>query len=173
MNSIDLLNQIFQTNNKLITFAETKNAVLIAFNFTVIISLAFLLGQDLGNFPDWILIYIMAFNVISALIALSSLVAQKQSNERSMESTTDDNLFFFGTISRIEPEEYLRRLLAKYQMQSVNHALELDLSRQLVIITQIARRKFTRFNNAMAFTIMAIITPVGYLIYYYLFHPNR
>ena len=167
-----VLRDIFDQNRQLIQFAEAKNGGLIAFN-AIMITASFALASYVEGWLWYAICYFGFMNGISLILAMTSLAAQKKAQEFRSEATENENFLFFGTIARLTPEKFLSGLKEKYELISSNPELEFDHARQLIIVSQIASRKFTRFNFALAFTIMSLITPVGYLIYYYGYDPNR
>ena len=175
MDLLDQLRIIYSDNNQLVLFAEAKNAGLIALNVAIIIGIATIYsgGPPLWSFLWWAITYVIALNVLAAVIALSALGAQKLPRELDSTATPDDNYLFFGTVSHLSAEALLEGVKNKYTLASQAPALELDQARQAVIIAQIATRKFTRFNYALAFTMSSLVSPLGFLIYYFAFYPNR
>ena len=167
------IREIYNSNNQLILFAEAKNIGLIAFNAVIIFGTLALLNKIFTGWLYYLAIYIVVMNLISVVISLTSLTAQRKPRNFTSSQPSADNLLFFGTAAFMTPDEYLRQLTERYHLKSENKLLEHDLARQVVTVSRIANRKFTRFNTALSFTLSSIITPVGFLIYYFAFYPNR
>lgn len=170
------LNSIYQHTNDMIKFAEAKNAGLIAFNGAVIIGLATLIKDLYCNLDYRYLVYYLVFvltmNLVSIFISLASLTALLIHKELEITFKPNDNLLFFGTISSLTAEVYLANFKSKYGLYSENEQFELDFSRQIVITSQIAMRKFRLFNLALTWTFAGILTPLSVIIFKLFFNPN-
>ncbi len=173
------LNLIYQHVNDMIKFAEAKNAGLIAFNGAVIIGsislikdIADKISENLYLYSFLYLIFVLLMNIISLFIALTSLTAYLRHKELSVEFCESDNLHFFGTIANYTPQLYLEEFKKKYKLKSENQAYEFDMARQIIIVSQIAKQKFKLFNKALIWTFAGLVTPIGLLIYWYVFNPN-
>ena len=173
MRLLDQLKEIYTVNNQLVLFGEAKNAGLIALNIAIVVGMSSLYNNTTNVWWELAISYVVLFNIISAVIVLSALAAQKLPKELDSTAATNDNYLFFGTVSHLSAEGLVEKLTEKYGLESENSKLELDYARQAVIITQIAARKFARFNYALGFTMASAITPIGYLLYWRFFHPNR
>ncbi|ODS34918.1 hypothetical protein BEH94_02490 [Candidatus Altiarchaeales archaeon WOR_SM1_SCG] len=167
------LKEISNNVNELLKFAEAKNAGLIAFNCAVALAMVSLLNGELSQLWKYLIIYIIGMNIISLFIVMSSLFAQTNPKNFKQKIEKDDNLLFIGTISHMTPKTYIEKLKEKYNLESTNENLEIDLARQLIIISQITARKFNLFNIALCFTFAGIFTPLGFLIHHHFFNPNK
>jgi hypothetical protein len=93
--------------------------------------------------------------------------------EHTVSQGRGTNLLYFGSIAKLQPDEYVAKLKERYGFESQNDAYEHDLARELIIVSQIAVRKFHLFRLAMAWTFAGITTPVGILVYAFFFDPTR
>lgn len=175
MNSTEeVLNSVFASANEMVKYAEAKNAGLIAFNAAIIIGMSSLLNDFkcqpivLGS-----IIFIISFNLLSAYVALLALVAQTKHKEIKVDLVQSDNLLFFGTVAQFSPDDLLRHIESRYQFSLTSSTMEHDLAKQSVIVSQIAVRKFKKFNIALALTFAGILTPASVVIYLIFFNPNK
>ena len=174
MSLSEKLYQLYSQTNELIKFAETKNAALIAFNGAVILGVLKLISDFKS--AHWLIIYlffVLAMNVISAFIMIVALAPQMISQVQTSSAGKGTNLLYFGSIAKLSPEDYVDRLNKVYGFTSDNAAYERDLARELIIVCQIAVRKFKLFKLAMAWTFAGITTPLGILVYLFFFEPSR
>jgi hypothetical protein len=168
------LKEIYKHSLEMLKHAETKNAALISFNGVIII-LLIRMAMDLKDhrFLFCYLCFTIAVCCVSTFLSLSSLVAQLRDNEDKLELPADANLMFFGNVAHFSPDELIRSLKARYQLQSKDDNYERDLARAVVITCQIAKRKHKTFNTAIAWTFSGIATPLSVIIYKLFFDPNR
>ena len=61
----------------------------------------------------------------------------------------------------------------RYGFDLLGNAIEHDLAKQAVIVSQIAVRKFKKFNIALALTFAGILTPASVAVYLMFFNPNK
>ena len=158
----------------MLKFAEAKNAGLIVLNLTAIIALLQLDSDNLLKFFIWIKYYIVALNFCSTFFCLVGIYAQLRTSERKPAFDGNENLLYFGDIALMTPKEMLQKTSKKYNCNSINLPFDEDLCRQIVIVSQIALRKFRIFNIAMYFTIASIPpTIVCYWLFSKFFYPNK
>ena len=174
MSLSEKLYQLYLQTNELIKFAETKNAALIAFNGAVILGVLKLISDfKSAHWFLFYLIFVLSMNLVSAFIMIVALAPQMISKELSNVVGKGTNLLYFGSIAKLNPDIYVELLKEKYAFQSENEAYERDLARELIIVCQIAVRKFKLFKLAMAWTFAGITTPVGIFVYAFFFDPTR
>lgn len=169
------LHHIYNHVNDMLKFAEAKNAGLIAFNIAVIIGISQLnfVATDnlLLKYGGW---YIVILNIISVFFSLISIFAQLRTKERIPSIDPSNNLLYFGTLALLSPEELLNQMKTRYKFISTNEVFELDMARQIIIVSQITLRKFRLFNIAMFFTFASIPPiPVFSFVFERWFNPNN
>lgn len=179
----DLLQEIYEQANQMVRFAEAKNFGLIAFNGGILLAFARLF-YEAYRIPGWTLLslkslfllvcgWIIAMSAISLFLALCSLSPQLKDKEKDLKLNRSDNLLFFGAIAHFKPDDYLDALKARYQLESINQQYEKDISRQIVIVSQIAVRKFNYFKVALFFAMGGIVTPFSTLAHKLFLDPDN
>jgi hypothetical protein len=169
-----VLKEVTVSANEMVKYAEAKNAGLIAFNAAILIGMSALL-KDFKDVPIilYSIIFVMSFNLLSAYVALLALVAQVKHKEIEVEMVHTDNLMYFGTVAQLRPNTLLKAIEMRYGFASSGTNMEVDLAKQAVIVSQIAVRKFNKFNVALALTFSGILTPASVAIYLVFFNPNK
>jgi hypothetical protein len=161
-----------QLVNEWLKFGEAKNAVLVTFNGAAIAAV-----HNLGKIHEPVLscIYwwfwcITACCAISLLIGLASFYARTSPKAISFVTTSKEggNAIYFGDLADMNPEDLLRLLLGNYDPASDEEYLK-DMAGQVVANAKLARKKFVLFNSALMWTLAGAITPVGLLLYWWMF----
>jgi hypothetical protein len=109
------------------------------------------------------------------LVGLASFYARTKTFGFDIENVTGDgatNALYYGHLADMKRADVLTRLVNHYDPASSDRYLE-DLADQIIINSKIARRKFALFNCALMLTIVAAITPIGALLYYWSFCDDR
>ena len=165
MTTIDYLEKQYAHAFEMIKFGETKNTVLIAFNGAIIVGMIKLAN----DFPSKLLIYcttyVIVMSTISVLLCFTALVAKIKHTPNNIPLPLNENLLYFATLAHMNPEQLLERLKAQYQCEPSNANHEKDLAKQVIIMSQIAARKFKHFNTAIAFMLSGLLTPLCLVVY--------
>lgn len=134
-----------------VKYAEKKNAALLVAASGLVLSLV-------GHFPDktspsglraclWIGCVSL---VLSALTCLISFIPQIDfpwiTSQRN--TTSEDNLFFFGHIADYSASELVEALYRGEGSQSASNKLQLDLAGQIIVNARISLKKFRLFTVA-------------------------
>ena len=165
MTTIDYLEKQYAHVFDMVKFAETKNAILIAFNGAIIFGMAKLANDIDSIYLYYFLLFTIAMCSISIFISLSALVAKIRHSTNNSSFQQNENLLFFATLARMTQNELIKKLKTQYRCESSNEDHEKDLARQVIITSQIAARKFKLFNIAMAFTFSGLLTPLSLIVY--------
>jgi hypothetical protein len=165
MTTIDYLEKQYTHVFDMVKFAETKNAILIAFNGALIFGIAKLANNIGSVYLYYFLLFTIAMCSISIFISFSALVAKIRHSTNNVSLRGGDNLLFFATLAHMTHDDLIEKLKIQYQCESSNNNHEKDLARQVIITSQIAARKFKLFNVAIAFTICGLLTPLSLIIY--------
>lgn len=158
----ELLKNIFSNLNNWLTFAEAKNAAIIAFN---IACLSFLFSIE------WIaeikiFVYIVSVGIIiSIIMALNTFIPKmgKEIDSYNYFSETD-NLLFYRDIAKYDVDNYLKLVFKKYRDIDVSdndiHKIEKDLAREIIYNAKVATRKYELFNKAINVDIVVFISMI-------------
>ena len=169
------LHYLYGHVNEMLKFAEAKNAGLIALNIVIIIGIL----QSTITDSSYVLvkfsgIYAVLVNTLSVFFLLIAIYAQLREHSKPPVMDDSENLLYFGTIAKYTPEQLISNLTEKYGFISINQQFDIDLARQVIIISQITKRKFKLFNIAMVFTLASL--PPGIILYWVFekwFNPNK
>ena len=158
-------NQLNRVNTWL-SFAEAKNAALIAFNVAILgIGSNLFLSYPLGS---TIIIFLLSISCIISLLSFSPILISKAENYNSIDSTTL-NLIYFGDIAKLKDEiELINKTIERYYPQidteSIMSNKILDISSEILINSRIAQRKYNFFKNALLLDIFTLILFISFFI---------
>ncbi|MEO6868601.1 MAG: Pycsar system effector family protein [Ginsengibacter sp.] len=165
----EILNDIYNHCLGMQKLAERKNVGIIGFNIIVSLTTIYLLQRGLQEYLQYYLFFVLACSIISIFLGLSAISAQLKRKETGVPDHQNQNLLFFGTAAKYAPENYLNELHIAYGGNEPISDFQRDRARQIVVVAQIALRKFKLFNAAFLWTIAAIATPLSVVIYLLLF----
>ena len=177
----DILKDIFSNVNDWLKFAEAKNAALIVFNgasiFGAATFIATVMSQDKYTIPELILYYLYSFIIFNGLglaTALYSFWPQTEIDKVLGEKFIDlsfkkpesrNSVLFYGHIQGYTPESYLAKLREYCNKEAGEcSGLESDYASQIVINSLITYRKHCYFKVALVFTLLAILTPIIFIL---------
>jgi Pycsar effector protein len=156
-------------------FSEAKNAAIIAFiavTFPAVIQIA--MSPNRNDFIFYYALNYLIFSGFSLFVALISF-APKTKNIwiwKSNKIKKSDNHFFFAQLTKYDEKSLISAISNKYQIESKNIAIEIDIANQVIQNSKIALKKYKYFNFALWLLFMGIFSlPVG-LISHSLFNPN-
>lgn len=169
----DRLRYILSSVNDWLRFAESKNAALLVANSAVIFGVLRVLK---GSTPlrDGLMLYLyfsLSLLVLSGALCFLSFIPQLEipwlASQR--QTTDDDNLVFYAEIADYSPQDLLKALYRKSNLELDDPApLEEDYAAQIVVNSRIAVRKYRFFSAAIWLALIAIVTPVGAALIYLL-----
>lgn len=168
-NSIQELETFFEKQlertNSWLSFAEAKNAALIAFNIAIIAFLA-----DFQKAYPLLSTIAMLFFIISCMICLYSFLPQTPNRPQKFKNAKDpDNLVFWKDIAYVENEDkYIEFVTARYfpsiTLKEYNNKLCIDLASEIVINSRIALTKYNCFTTALRIDFLAFLLSIALLI---------
>src|SRR5215510_16044205 len=110
MTTIDYLEKQYAHVFDMVKFAETKNAVLIAFNGAIIFGLAKLANDISSIYLYYFLLFTVAMCSISIFISLSALVAKIRHSTNNSSLKGSENLLFFATLAHLTHDQLIKKL---------------------------------------------------------------
>ncbi len=168
-NMYEKLNQIFSNVNDWLKFAETKNALIIVFNSSIIFGILnfYSVIKDDKAYIVYMLIA-MIMLLISIVVSLLSFIPQLKYPYISFDKPQDtDNLLFFEHIAKYTPAQYYDRMKNALPNEKINEAFDMYYINQIVANSRIVATKFKQFKISAWFTVGAFLTPVGMLILFF------
>ena len=147
-----------ERTNYWLSFAEAKNAALIALNVAMIAFLAELKAEC----PAFKAILLGLF-VVSCIISIVSFRPNTSSRVRKKETNgPHDNLVFWGDIALLKDEkQYIDLVVERYfpemTFDEEYDKLSYDLASEIIINSKIAKRKYSLFNIALVLDILSFI----------------
>ncbi len=148
---VGVLEKIFSNINSWLTFAEAKNAAIIAFNIAAIA--AFFSGADiLGKTLVFYLINVTM--VVAAGLALIAFIPNMSNNKKTTDVIEEqDNLLLYSHIAKYTKEKYLIALYKKYfnsiKQESDLSKIELDYADEITYNAEITVNKYKWFRRAL------------------------
>jgi hypothetical protein len=172
---------IFQIVNEWLKFAETKNAVLLAFSgagVTAIITYLSTAVNLLNSFRIGLIISIVLLCASSLICSLSFLpktdinyfvwLRTKPSRKFKLLPKDSDNFYFFNDLKKYQPIDLLdsiNRLYFQNQIHTPYGKEDLDIAHQITINSEITSRKFSFFRFALWLLIFSILAiPISLLV---------
>lgn len=170
MNLTEKLILIFQLVNDWLKFAETKNAVLLAFSGAAITTITTYLSTA-TNIPTslrtGLLVAIFFLCLSSLTCSLSFLPKTKAKSSKSKVKDTDI-FYFFGDLKKYEAIELLNsinRLYFENNIPTPYKKEDLDIANEITINSKIAATKFDFFRIGVWLLILSILAiPISLLI---------
>lgn len=156
---VGVLEKIFSNINSWLTFAEAKNAAIIAFNIAVIAAL--FSGADiLGKTLFFYLINVIM--VVSSGLALIAFIPNMGNNKKTIEVKEEqNNLLLYSHIAKYTKEKYLIALYKEYfnsiKQESDLSKIELDYADEITYNAEITINKYKWFRRALYVDFIGII----------------
>lgn len=157
----------FENVNKWLSFAEAKNAALIAFNIAMLKII-----NDLYKVSHIASIIMMILIIVSLCISLKSFIPNLSKKVEQMDKNKVDgnfkdvndveNLIFYRNIAQINKKEILLEMVRNKYFPDVDKSYLdspylLDLSEEIVINSKITLKKYNAFSNALHLDLVAVI----------------
>jgi hypothetical protein len=131
-------------------YSEVKNGIILTLNIAILTILTRVsIDQDLVC--KVIFFILIALFIIHIFLILQSFFP-KNINKENIKWTNDEiNIFFFGDIQKLNNTKYLNMVLDKYNINEndLNTKILLDLTNQIVKLSEIAQYKYTSFKNSI------------------------
>lgn len=139
-----------ERTNYWLSFAEAKNAALIAFNVASIVFIA----EFQKNFRMFSTVIMILF-AVSCIICLISFFPKAYNRPKTLKTNEqNDNLIFWNDIAMIKDEvRYIELVIDRYfpgkNLNGESNKLCYDLASEIVINSRIARSKYNCFKKAL------------------------
>lgn len=146
----DFFDKQLERVNYWLSFAEAKNAALIAFNIAVVAFVA-----DFQKSFPLISTIIMVCFVLSCIICLISFFPKTENRPKEKKAKRkNDNLIFWGDIAFFENEgRYIECVISRYfpgnTLNGEPNKMCYDLASEIIINSRIAQYKYSCFKNAI------------------------
>jgi FlaA1/EpsC-like NDP-sugar epimerase len=154
------LQYIFSNVNEWLKFSEAKNIALLTVNGASFFVVLQTLNSDLKLSSTivyclWLLSFILIISMFFHFLALIPKVKSPRS-KRGMNGSEEDNLYFYGHISKYTAPNYLAALKKKYSNEIVTtfHPEELDLANQIIVNSKITYWKYIRCKYGLYLTLL-------------------
>lgn len=146
-----ILKYILSVNLDNLRFSETKHSVSIVLASAIIVFSATKITNEL-TIPTVFgiaSIIFCALSIFASFSALSSRSITLKSSKRKKED--DDSLLYFNDIADFSTEKYIEEIIKNYDLPKTYKpdGFDMDLAKQIIATSRIARRKFLLFNIAL------------------------
>jgi hypothetical protein len=154
-----------ERTNYWLSFAEAKNAALIALNVAMIAFLAEL-KVECSAFKT----LLIALFVISCVICMRSFSPNTKNRVHTVRTSEGhDNLVFWNDIATIEDEQRYIDLVKERYFKEMNFNMEqdklsYDLASEIIINSRIAKNKYLLFKIALCVDICSFVLFIVFLI---------
>ena len=145
-----VLQDIFKNIWEQQKYSEVKNGIILTLNIAILTILTRIsINEDfICKVTFFILIALFFIHIFLILQSFSP----KNKNKENIKWTNDEiNIFFFGDIQKLNSTKYLDIVLDKYNIKKNDLSIKilLDLSNQIVKLSEIAEYKYTSFKNSI------------------------
>lgn len=144
----DILRDIWEQQQ----YSELKNGVLLTLNvaiFAIILRMYFQVKELISSnsFNKIIFFILILIYIIHIFLILKSFFPKHRDNE-----SNNINIFFFGDIQKVTSKDYLDLVIKKIESEdteTINKDYLLDLSNQIVKLSEITQFKYTSFKKSI------------------------
>ena len=155
--------EILNNTKDWLKFAESKSAMLIAFNAASIYGVAklpFVSTTENSGFWGVYFTGVIIFLIASTVVCLISFVPRLKFLYISISNIKgDNNVFFFEHLGQSTPKKIIESLIAK-GVKDDFLAIDKDLAIQIHSLANVARRKYGLFTIAVWITVSAYVSPI-------------
>lgn len=152
----DILQDIFKNVWEQQKYAELKNGIILTLNIAILVVITRIYSTTLSCeilnnvYSKWAFYGLMMLFILHIVGILQSYFP-KDTNQEACKCTNDEiNIFFFGDISTVNSDIYLRIVLKKLNSEiDIEKEILLDLSNQIVKLSEITQRKYTSFKSSI------------------------
>ena len=145
-----VLQDIFKNIWEQQKYSEVKNGIILTLNIAILTILTRIpINEDFICKVTFFILIVLFF--IHIFLILQSFFP-KNKNKENIKWTNDEiNIFFFGDIQKLNSTKYLDIVLDKYNIKKNDLSIKilLDLSNQIVKLSEIAEYKYTSFKNSI------------------------
>lgn len=166
---LDTIRDTLSKVNDWIKYAEAKNAANIAFCSASIFAIArvVLSNPTLSSYAHAYGYIVILFLALSLVLSLVSFIPKLKTPWIKIgEREKHDNLLYFGHACKYSGSKYLDKLYSGNSSKSKDYNIEVMYCDQIVANSKVAYIKFSQFDLAIKFTIVAIVSPL-YWVYEY------
>ena len=154
---LEYLKEQLERSNYWLTFSESKNAALVAFNVAIIAIIG-----EIANSNMCLLGLSYLFIIVSIFICLTSFVPNLSKESKQSESNKKNlkvNLIYYVEIAQLDAVSYIEGLKNKYHFHMIEWEQEVcrDYAEEIIINSQIAVRKYKLFQYAVLAYLMCVI----------------
>lgn len=147
-----MLNNLYEKAVDWLKYAESKNAVLIAFNGTLIAGISFfdfmnssLSFKTLFQMKE-LMVAILLLSVMISMISFIPVLSKIKFKKTIKKPT---NIFFFKSISNMTTKELIKTLNERYDLKIEAIQINTDLADQVIINCELTVRKLQLFTFAI------------------------
>ena len=144
-----VLQDIFKNIWEQQKYSEVKNGIILTLNIAILTILTRIpINEDFICKVTFFILIVLFF--IHIFLILQSFFP-KNKNKENIKWTNDEiNIFFFGDIQKLNSTKYLDIVLDKYNIKKNDLSIKilLDLSNQIVKLSEIVEYKYTSFKNS-------------------------
>lgn len=160
----EFLEKQFDRVNMWLSFAEAKNAALIAFNITFISAVVGLM-RDVPVLCAACVISLITSTAIAFLSFVPKTETEsKKVSELSAEEVENLNLVFFGDISKLNCNQYKELLCKRYLDGKTLDRYQDDLCKEIHYNSGLTMRKYNYFNWALKVEAVSGLIMFGLII---------
>lgn len=146
--------------DKWLTFAEAKNAAIIALNAAIVSKILDIIFSD--NMPIVLITYniLIYIPIILLLFSLAiALYSFKPNLSKDVSNSNTQNLIFYRSIALFKStEEYIKCIDLNYgRKESEANKCVQDLAEEIIINSRIAVNKYKMFNIALKLDLWALL----------------
>lgn len=170
MESIDdvsgLLKEIYKDACDWLKFAEAKNAILLSINGVFLFGVLRMCSSE----NSIVSLFTHTFYCMSIIIVLNmiyilySFLPMFKDSDKSCSTCEKEklNLLYYGDISCVKKDEYIKYLIEKYNVpkNSKDSKFINDLCAQIIDVSKVAMKKYKTFRNATYIAIFTLLIPV-------------
>lgn len=131
-------------------YSEVKNGIILTLNIAILTILTKIsINQD---FVCKVIFFILLVLFVTNIFLILQSFFPKNINKENIKWTNEQiNIFFFGDIQKLNNTKYLDIVLDKYNINKndLNTNILLDLTNQIVKLSEIAQYKYTSFKNSI------------------------
>ena len=145
-----VLQDIFKNIWEQQKYSEVKNGIILTLNIAILTILTRIpINED---FICKVTFFILIALFIIHIFLIVQSFFPKNKNKENIKWTNDEiNIFFFGDIQKLNSTKYLDIVLDKYNIKKNDLSIKilLDLSNQIVKLSEIVEYKYTSFKNSI------------------------
>lgn len=161
----EYLEKQLNNTNYWLSFAEAKNAALVALNITLIVMIATMEVMSITAKIVFAIIFIA-----SSVICLASFLPNMTNKPKKVGKYKDDmNLLFYGDIAKIDDANaFIEAIRCKYfsgvSVEEAKSKINIDYAKEILINSEITVRKYNLFKVSLGIDVLTFIGAIIFLI---------